>query len=233
MVAAIDRIFIEGVLAVVAGVVLFAGSIYVLISAVFGARMGYLIAATGFFAFFVILAAIWAFGAPGTLPFLGPKGSLPEWVPVAAGQDLTSPTYPVIEAYPGSPWEPPGKRDTAQIEPVTLAFQEFLAEEAQAELREAGIQGQLAPEDFQVQEIRFARSGETRLAAATAFSDTGGRQVEVVGYLKQGNLGLPSYVAFVIAVLGFVIHLPFLDRAERRRKDILTGGDQDPWRGPA
>ena len=31
----------------------------------------------------------------------------------------------------------------------------------------------------------------------------------------------------------FLIHLPFLDRAERKRKAILTGGTAPPWYGPA
>jgi hypothetical protein len=31
----------------------------------------------------------------------------------------------------------------------------------------------------------------------------------------------------------FAIHLPLLDRAERRRKEILTGGTAPPWYGPA
>jgi len=233
MVAAIDRIFVEGVLAVVASILLFGGSAYVLLSAVFGPRMGYLVAATGFFAFFVILAAIWAFGAPGTPPFLGPKGSLPTWVPVAAGEDLTSPTFPVIDEYPAPPWKAPGKAETAQIEPVTLEMQEFLATQAAVELKQAGMEGTIEPDEFQVTNIRFAKAGETKLAGATAFSATGGREVEVVAYLDPGNLSLPSYVALGIAVVGFLIHLPFLDRAERKRKDVLTGGEQPPWRGPA
>jgi hypothetical protein len=233
MVAAIDRTFIEGSLVVVAAMVLFFGSVHLILSAIFGVRMGYLVAATGFFAFFIILAALWAFGAPGTLPFLGPKGDLPTWKPLAAGEDLTSPTFRAIDQYPGGPWKAPGKANTAQVEPATLAFQEFLAEEAKAELRQAGIEGELAPEDFQVTDLRFTQVGETKLAAANAFASTGGRTVEVVAYLDPGNLALPSYVALGAAVLGFLIHLPFLDRAERRRKDVLTGGEQAPWRGPA
>jgi hypothetical protein len=218
---------------VVAALILFCGSIYLLLSAVFGLRMGYLVAATGFFAFFIILAALWAFGAPGTLPFLGPKGSLPTWVPVAAGDDLRSPTFPVVDRYPGGPWEDPTNKTQGQVEPVTTEFQEFLAEEAARELRQSGLEGELEPAEFQITEIRFTQVGETKLAAATAFSATGGRTVEVVGYLEPGNQAMPSYVALGIAVVGFLVHIPFLDRAERRRKDVLTGGDQAPWRGPA
>jgi hypothetical protein len=31
----------------------------------------------------------------------------------------------------------------------------------------------------------------------------------------------------------FLLHLPFLDKAERKRKEILTGGNAPPWYGPA
>jgi uncharacterized protein (DUF4213/DUF364 family) len=35
------------------------------------------------------------------------------------------------------------------------------------------------------------------------------------------------------STLLFGAHLPFLDRAERTRKEILTGGTAPPWYGPA
>jgi hypothetical protein len=57
--------------------------------------------------------------------------------------------------------------------------------------------------------------------------------VVVFGYKDTGDLALPSWLFLAGSIIGFAAHLPFLDRAERRRKDILTGGDQAPWRGPA
>lgn len=221
---------IEGTLVIVASLVLFFGSIWMLLSAVFGVRMGYLVAATGFFGFFFLLALLWAFGAPGTNPFLGPKGTLPTWVGVAAGDELTSPDYPVVERYPGPPWKP---AQGAQVEEISGAFQEFLAEEATAELQAEQVEGEATAEQFELTDVRVTTVGETKLAAASAFSTTGGRQVEVAGYFDPGSESLPSYISLAVAVLGLVVHLPFLDRAERRRKDVLTGGEQAPWRGPA
>jgi hypothetical protein len=57
--------------------------------------------------------------------------------------------------------------------------------------------------------------------------------VLIVAYKNQGNEPLPSFLFLGGSLLGFIAHLPFLDRAERRRKEILTGGEQQPWRGPA
>jgi hypothetical protein len=225
------QIDVEGALVIVAAMVLFPGSVWLLLSAVFGVRMGYLVAATGFFGFMVILSLLWSFGAPGTPPFLGPKGELPTWKPLAEGTSLTS-NVPAIEQYPGDPWQEPEERQSAEVEAATLAFQDFLAEDATAELRRAGIQGEVTAETFEVSELRFATVDDTRLAAATAFAESGGPEVIVVGYKDPGNESMPSYLFLVGSVIGFAAHLPFLDRAERRRKEILTGGEQAPWRGP-
>lgn len=227
---------VEGVLVTVAAFVLFLGTMWLLTAAILGVRMGYLVTATGFFGFMIILSALWAFGAPQTPAFLGPQGTLPHWVPVAQAQEIRSATYPVIERYPGEPWTDPGDdaRWAAEVEGATESFQEFLAERANEELRAAGVEGEVGAQDFQVQELRFTEAGDgTQLAAARAFSVTGGPEVMVFGYKDLGNEPLPSFLFLAGSIIGFAAHLPFLDRAERRRKEILTGGDQAPWRGPA
>jgi hypothetical protein len=231
----LTRVNIEGSLVVLSGFVLFAGSTYLLASAVLGRTLGYLVTATGFFAFMIILSALWVFGAPGTPRYLGPKGDLPAWVPVAAGQTLESPTIPVIQRYPNKPWRSAEEQRSLapELEPATLAFQEFLAEEASGELRGQGIEGEVTAEEFQIEDVRFTEVDGTTVAAGRGFHAAGGPEVTVVGYKDQGNEPLPSYLFLAASVIGFAAHLPFLDRAERRRKDVLTGGDQAPWRGPA
>ncbi|HZA61091.1 MAG TPA: hypothetical protein VE754_05330, partial [Actinomycetota bacterium] len=100
---AISRVTVEGALAVVAAGILFFGSIFMLLAALFGARMGYLVTATGMFAFMLILSALWAFGAPcpgpcapaGIPANLGPRGELPAWIVVAQGPSLSSEQVPV------------------------------------------------------------------------------------------------------------------------------------------
>jgi hypothetical protein len=42
-----------------------------------------------------------------------------------------------------------------------------------------------------------------------------------------------SYMFLAGSVILFVVHLPLLDVAERKRKDFLTGGSAPPWYGPA
>ena len=69
--------------------------------------------------------------------------------------------------------------------------------------------------------------------AAHAFYTLGGTEVTVYAYRDPGNVPVYSYSFLGASVVGFLLHLPFLDRAERRRRAILTGGTAPPWYGPA
>jgi hypothetical protein len=230
---AVSRVAVEGVLTIVAAFVLFCGSVVLLLSAIFGPRMGYLVSATGFFGFMVILSVIWVLGVPGsTPPFRGPRGEQPTWIAMAQGPSLSSEQVPV-QRYPGGPWKAPGKALTSEVEPATLAFQEFLAGQANRQLGQEGIQGQVGPDAFEVEDLRFATVDGTQYAVGRAFATTGGPEVLVVGHKDPGFVALPSYVFLAASLIGLAIHLPLLDVAERRRKEILTGGEQKPWLGPA
>lgn len=232
---ALTRTNIEGTLVVISGLILFVGTVWLLLAAIFGVRMGYLQTMVGMFGFMIILSAIWAFGAPGTPPNLGPKGELPHWEPVAAGAVIESEQYPIIDAYPGEPWKSPEDDETLELEAETASdtIAEFLAEEATHHLEETGGEGEIAADAFHVRDLRFAEAEDgTQLAVARAAAD-GGPEVTVAAFKDQGDEELPSWLFLGASILGFAAHLPFLDRAERRRKEILTGGEQAPWRGPA
>jgi hypothetical protein len=230
---AISRVTVEGALTVVAAAVLFFGSLFLLLSAIFGPRMAYLVSATSLFGFMLILSVIWVFGVPGsTPPFRGPKGELPTWVVVAQGPSLSSDEVPV-QQYPRGPWKEPDKSLTPEVEPVTLAFQEFLAGQANRQLGQAGIEDRVEPEAFEVEDLRFTTVDGTPYAVGRAFASTGGPEVLIAGYKDPGFIALPSYLFLAASLIGLAVHLPFLDRAERRRKEILTGGEQKPWLGPA
>jgi hypothetical protein len=252
-------VFLKGTLAAIMGVVLFIGSVYLILAAVFGVRMGYLVLAAGLFGWMILLSLLWVFGAPGTLPNIGPRptgegaGAEPHWEPLAYGIEVDSPRYPVVSEYPGRPWQEPTGGMVASVEPARASIQEFLAEEANEQLDieverhipeiagggppqefEEG-QEPITPEEFVVTDLRFtvAEDGRTNLVAARAHFAEGGPEVIVFGYHDSGNVPIYSWVALGISVVGLLIHLPFLDRAERRRKEVLTGGKAPEWRGPA
>jgi hypothetical protein len=67
---------ILGILVVVAGIVLFCGSIYLLLGTNLGARLGFLIAATGLAGFMVVLSLLWV---TTSSPLNTLKGREPKW----------------------------------------------------------------------------------------------------------------------------------------------------------
>jgi hypothetical protein len=67
---------ILGVLVVIAGVVLFLGTIYILLGTNLGARLGFLVAFTGLAGFMVVLTLLWCVTAS---PLNTLKGRIPQW----------------------------------------------------------------------------------------------------------------------------------------------------------
>ena len=63
---------------------------------------------------------------------------------------------------------------------------------------------------------------------------TGGGPLWTVSlYHDCGSVPRYSYMFLRGAIILFLIHLPFLDRAEKKRKAFLTGGGAPAWYGPA
>lgn len=228
---------IKGGLATIMAFVIFVGSVLLMLSAVFGRRMGYLVLAVSFFGWMIIFSALWVFGAPGTPTDLGPRGSEPAWLPIAGGIDVASEGFPEVAEYPSGRFaDEPGEGLSASIQSVTGAFQAFLAEQANHEAGlEEGAPDAFVPTDFAIEGIRFgvADDGKTNLAVAQGVYEGGGPLLTLVARHDSGSVPRYSWMFLGGSILGLLIHLPFLDRAERRRREILTGGAQPPWHGPA
>jgi hypothetical protein len=110
---------VKGSLGVLTGFVLFIGSVLLLVSAVFGRKLGYLIVAVSFFAWMILFSALWTFGffsqGPKTPVDLGPRGREPGWVIEAAGQNVTNLKYPQYGSYPlGDAWKTPTPARTSR-----------------------------------------------------------------------------------------------------------------------
>lgn len=99
----------EGILIAVGSVLLFHGSVYMVLALNTGWRFAYWLSGASMGALAIILTSFWLMTA------LGPRGNEPEWVPVAASansiesvsvdeQNLNSPS-----AYPGGGWEQASK----------------------------------------------------------------------------------------------------------------------------
>ncbi len=232
-----------GILTVLMAFVVFVGSIYMMLAAVFGRRMGYLVLAVAFFGWMIIFSGLWitGYGAQGlqTQADLGPRGTSSHWQALGVGVKVASPRFPVVASYPGKPWVIPDTSPTstdprvASVSTVTSAIQDFLAARANQQLAKAGNPATVLSTDFTVTDIAFTSQGNVSLAAAKAYFSNGGPSVVVFAFHNSGSVPIYSWAFFIVSVLGFLIHLPFLDRAERKRKAVLTGGKQPQWLGPA
>jgi hypothetical protein len=244
--------FWKGVVVVVCAFILFVGSVYLILSTVFGLRMGYLVLAVSFFGWMIVFSAIWAFGQPkilgvtGTLQDLGPRGTEPHWQVFAAGTTPLETRYPDTEKYPNAPWRPPTAANRSSVDTAKTAIQKYLVERATEQLEKQGVRVcppesipapscyTFDPATFIVTDFAFMPAEDgTSLTAAHAFFTAGGPEVVVYAYHDSGNVPVYSFAFLAASVLGFVIHIPFLDRAERKRKALLTGGTAPPWYGPA
>jgi hypothetical protein len=232
-----------GTLAKGAGVVLmafilFVGSVYLILTAVLGRWMGYLVVMVAFSGWMILLSALWAFGffsqGPDTPVNLGPRGAEPSWIPLLASTGETSDRYEAFRSYPGEPWKEPASGASAEVQSVTGIVTDFLAEQANEELEIPHTDPRaVTGVEFAVDDLHFATVGGTELAVAQAHFLDGGPLWTVSLYHDEGSVPRYSYMFLVGSLILFAVHLPLLDRAERKRKDFLTGGAAPPWYGPA
>jgi hypothetical protein len=221
--------------------ILFIGSIYLLLTSIFGRWMGYLVLVVAFSGWMMILSSLWLFGfwSQGltTPPNQGPRGSQPAWIVLQASPGQTSDKYQGFSTYPGPNWKEADQNDKLQVADETQAESAvgtFLA-------TQLNIEEKLVPTDptaftptqFNVDGIRFANDGKTKLAVAEAHFSGGGPLWTVSMYFDSGSIPRYSYMFLAGSLVLFIIHLPLLDRAEKKRKEFLTGGSAPAWYGPA
>lgn len=98
----------RAVVALPAGILIFFGGIFLLLKSNLGTRRAYLVEASCFFGFMLILSLFWAFGAPGTPRFTGPQNLpgqvgdyyTPKWVAFAGDSTLADERFPVVKQFP-------------------------------------------------------------------------------------------------------------------------------------
>ena len=232
----------KGLGVTIAGFILFVGSVYLLLAAIFGRWMGYLVLAVAFFGWMTIQSGLWLFGfwsqGPDTKTNLGPRGPDATWVVDAAGLDPGA-VHEELAAYPSGEYPEPdttdptvrgGRPDRRRASwPPTWPSRRT---SSSGSTRPRSTRS--CPTQIVVDDLRFATAADgTRLAVAQAHYSGGGPSTTVSLHYDGGQVWHYSAMFFAIAVILLLVHIPLLDRAERTRKEFLVGGSAPPWYGPA
>jgi hypothetical protein len=227
---------VKGIAVVVTAFVLLPGSVYMLLASNFGALKGYLIAATAFFGFLVMLSAVWLFGLPGTTPLTGPKGTQPTFKfftiddPVAATYDSVR----TFQGEAGNGWQeaPTGEAEAGSAEETLKADLDTARQTALSDLIE---------ETNRDVEDSSKELDVTNLDARVFYTIQDGTEVAAVvispkdppegsglerpdfaprttfAYRDPGSPYLPSILFLIGSLVLFLVHLVLLGLAERRR----------------
>jgi hypothetical protein len=231
----------KGVGVTIAAFILFVGTVYMILAAIFGRWMGYLVVAVAFFGWMTIQSSLWLFGfwsqGPSTPTNLGPRGPDPAWVVDSGGLDPGA-VHEELASYPSGEYPEPDTSDPSQAADVQAAqgaIQAYLAKEANLALgQDPTAFDSIQPTSFVVDDIRFTTDADgNKLAVAQAHYGGGGPNTTVTLHYSTGQVWHYSVIFLLVSLGLLILHIPLLDRAERTRKDFLVGGTAPPWYGPA
>jgi hypothetical protein len=227
---------VKGFVVVVIAFVFLPGSVFMLLASNFGALKGYLIAATAFFGFLVMLSAVWLFGIPGTTPLTGPKGTQPSFKFFTINDPQAS-TYDSVRDFQGGAgngWQaaPAGEVQEGSPEAALKADLDVARQTAVNDFKEETNKDvKDSSEELDVTNLDakafYTLQNGTEVAAIvispkTPASGSGLQRPDfapktIFAYRDPGNPYLPSILFLIGAVVLFVIHMLLLGLVERRR----------------
>ena len=225
----------KGIAVVLTAFVFLPGSVYMLLAANFGALKGYLIAATAFFGFLVMLSAVWLFGLPGTTPLTGPKGTQPTFKFFTINDPEAS-TYDRVRDFQGGAgngWQEAPAGAAAGSAEETLAAELDTARQAAVSrlIEETNREVEDSSEELDVTnldaKVFYTVQDGTEVAAVvispkTPPAGSGLKRPDFApkttfAYRDPGSPYLPSILFLVGSLVLFVVHMLLLGLAERRR----------------
>src|SRR5918996_2734205 len=222
-----DEIFVTGLGVTISAILVFCGSVWLLLALVLGARLAYFVTASITLAFVLMMGVVWSFTP------LGPVGDLPSFSAEAVGEggDVD---FGAAGSFPGEPWRVPDEDDDAETTQKSEA--ETAATEAVGEAISAGdITSIEAPDDATAVSDGtrlLEQDGVTYAGVIVQSSDTGsgdeqepeidpeseGNVLVVLQYDPGNPLGTARTVTLgVLIVLG--AHLFGLSRSERKGRE--------------
>lgn len=94
---------------VLTSIAIFIGTLYYLLTTIFGWRRAFHITMVSLMGFMIILSLVWLVGAPGTTPGTGPRGREPAWIPFLAQSEFGADFRTETARFPDG-WDMPGKK---------------------------------------------------------------------------------------------------------------------------
>ena len=222
-----DTTFLTGSAAFLSAVIVFCGSVFLLLAFVLGARLAYWVTASVTLAFVFIMGAVWSYGTP-----LGPVGQLPAWEPVDLGTSAAQLDFGPAADYPEGDWHPADTENDAEVaqqSELESASSDFLEDEIDAGEVDsfARIDDAIIAEDS----ARLLMSGGDQYGAITYEEieipaddeetpqpEGTGEPVIVVMSYDPGNPSGPARMITAGTFLVLVGHLVGLSRAEKRAR---------------
>lgn len=110
-----DSLFVEGVAATVSAIIVFCGSVWLLLALVLGPRLAYFVTASVTLGFMLLMGGVWSYGEP-----LGPVGELESYRAVGVADTIDDVQFGPAAEYPEGGWMEAGE-DEALVKVKTGA----------------------------------------------------------------------------------------------------------------
>ena len=213
-----DLLFLEGIGATVAAIVVFCGSVFLLLAMVMGGRLAYFVTASVTLAFLVMMGLVWSFNP------LGPVGQLPEWDQMDIGADASAFDFGPAAEYPEGNWQPIDTEDQEQaakaseLESAATSYLETAIEEGEVDTFDAASDATVNTDLTRLLEQDGSEYGAVTLEPA----DGQGEETVILMSYDPGNPLGPARMITVAMFLLLVAHLVGLSLSERRARRLAT-----------
>jgi hypothetical protein len=217
----VDTDFFVGNAAFISAILIFCGSVWLLLAVLMGAKLAYLVSASVTLSFVLIMSLVWSYGDP-----LGPVGELPKWDPVDIQTDASDLSFGPAAQYPNDPWHEADAEDDeqrTQVSELESAATDYL-EDA---INEGTVDAYSTTSDVSVtaDSARLTEQGGDTFGliqlepALTDEGDPGeGPELFVVMEWDPGNPSRPARQLALGVLIVFAGHVFLLSRAEKRSK---------------
>jgi len=207
---------------------IFMGTIYFILSTLFGWRRAYFITAVSLMGFLIIISLVWLVGIPGTGPGFGPRGRESAWIPFAPTSEFASDFQAEIKSFPdGSGWDQPGNKyfgnsdskhtgaidSVGEIDTVKLIIEPALAGYFQ---KNPSLNGSVDPTAYDFrrqlppeQEAKLSPDEKTAPVATIRFRDVGGGRLLLGATIPQ-TAKHPQVTVFALRDKG-TVYVPALE----------------------